>query len=127
MSTGSTRSYSSISTGASVAASSEVLAPLVSGTDSSSSSFSCSDLIFRVGLASPDTFANSASNSFFIVSLIFSNKIDFTGSLPIHRQSSSVKPLEEARTFWSGWSNSSGSIFRIFLGGTTLVPNSLSA
>ena len=67
----------------------------------------------------------TGTNNPTIVSLIFSNKIDFTGSLPIHRQSSSVNPLEEARTFWSGWSNSSGSIFRIFLGGTTLAPNSL--
>lgn len=60
-----------------------------------------------------------------IISLIFSNKIAFTGSLPIHQQSSTVKPLEEARTFRSGWSSSWGSIFNTFFGGTTLGPNLL--
>lgn len=60
-----------------------------------------------------------------MVSLIFSNRIDLTGSLPIQRHNSSVRPLEHARTFWSWWSKSSGSIFRIFLGGTTFEPNSL--
>lgn len=60
-----------------------------------------------------------------IVSRIFSNKIDFTGSFPIQRQSSSVTPLDEARTFWSWWSKSSGSIFKILFGGTIFDPNSL--
>nr|GMD05257.1 hypothetical protein Iba_chr06bCG4910 [Ipomoea batatas] len=100
ISTGSTSSYSSISCGTAQKHSSEWPEPATSGTAPCSGSLSCSDLTTIKGLADAVTLTSSASNSFFLkLSRIFSKSIDFTGSLPIHRQSSSVSPLAQARTF----------------------------